>query len=670
MNKKILLSTISVIILAWQSCSDDISPAEEELSYANFLQDTITVSSSGGEAIAFVEWAASNWEIEMDEDKGVVTNISPKTGAHTVSKQSARIKFTCSINTTGKERTQEIFLLNKTSGERSKLLIKQSSEVIVSIGIYVSTTGSDKDGDGSKHKPFRTIAKAATTVQPGDTVFVEEGTYSEHSIRPAISGIEGAMIVFKPASSISEVIIKHPAVVFEDKTSVFDLTDRNYIQIEGFNFRDYKYDKASVFIKNGVGNVVINNRFENLGNNQVMDGTATCVVYIYNSKFNTIRNNYFKNIYGDGVHTKRASYNNLVSENTFIDFKGKPRGWAPTGSFSSNMGAEESLDDGGDNIFAFNYSEKGKAVIWFDRDGSRNVILRNVGKESQSLFFNESRCVKNLAQENIAINMTSPAYETARYETGWTEDARWINNVAYNCKTGYYVSKSWRDEFRNNITVNSGDYNLVFTDLASASGPHIFENNLWFTNGKSNSIQYEGTNLSVQDFASKVGETGTLSVDPQFVDPENGDFRLKESSPAKGAADTGIDLGAYAVYPKTEVGYDDTLPLTGNMQVSFNSTISTAVRGNVRYLILDLNRTADKPISVEVVPVAGDARDGVDYDMESRVVTFNMGDKRKNVAVTFKGTAKHDQLVAFRLNNPEGAQIGAKNLHVIRVNNN
>lgn len=668
MNKKILLSTISVIILAWQSCSDDISPAEEELSYANFLQDTITVSSSGGEAIAFVEWAASNWEIEMDEDKGVVTNISPKTGAHTVSKQSARIKFTCSINTTGKERTQEIFLLNKTSGERSKLLIKQSSEVIVSIGIYVSTTGSDKDGDGSKHKPFRTIAKAATTVQPGDTVFVEEGTYSEHSIRPAISGIEGAMIVFKPANSTSEVVIKHPGTTVNDLTPIFDLGYRDYIWIEGFQFKDFKYGKASIFIDRGNDNVIINNRFENLGVNEITAWNATSVIFLYYSERNVIRNNYFENIVGDGIGVNDTAGKNLIIENSFYNFHGMKRSWAPTGNFTSGITCQETKT--GDNIFAFNYGEKQGSFIWYDRNGSDNIAFRNVGYDCNAFIFNESRCVRNVIQENIGYNIRSVAFETARYETGWTEDARWINNVAYNCKTGYYVSKSWRDEFRNNITVNSGDYNLVFTDLASASGPHIFENNLWFTNGKPNSMQYEGKNLSVQDFASRVGETVTLAIDPQFVDPQNGDFRLKDSSPAKGAADTGIDLGAYAVYPKTEVGYDDTLPLTGNMQVSFNSTISTAVRGNVRYLILDLNRTADKPISVEVVPVAGDARDGVDYDMESRVVTFNMGDKRKNVAVTFKGTAKHDQLVAFRLNNPEGAQIGAKNLHVIRVNNN
>jgi hypothetical protein len=50
-----------------------------------------------------------------------------------------------------------------------------ASDVVM--GIFVSLTGSD-DSTGSFEKPFRTITKAVSVAQAGDTIFVRGGTYS------------------------------------------------------------------------------------------------------------------------------------------------------------------------------------------------------------------------------------------------------------------------------------------------------------------------------------------------------------------------------------------------------------------------------------------------------------------------------------------------------------
>ena len=60
---------------------------------------------------------------------------------------------------------------------------------------FVSPNGNDANR-GTIQEPFRTIQKAAGSVQAGDTVFVRGGTYRE-TVRPAHSGAAGKPIVFQ-----------------------------------------------------------------------------------------------------------------------------------------------------------------------------------------------------------------------------------------------------------------------------------------------------------------------------------------------------------------------------------------------------------------------------------------------------------------------------------------
>ncbi len=246
--------------------------------------------------------------------------------------------------------------------------------------IYVATDGSDTSGNGSSSNPYRSIKKAADMATPGTKVLVRPGTYIEENIRPKVSGTKDAMIVFRPEndSDIGKVIIKHkdtftgstvtPAVKAQwlkdtgwtkdqvkhyDKagieysiagrknelTDVFNLFERDYIQIEGFVFKDYKYARNTINI-NGTGNVVISNRFENIGcvyNSPwhwvwggIYRGDVTIPVC---GKLNVVRNNYFQSVYGETLSYDGSSQDNIITENTFIgaigknsDYEGKVHG--------------------------------------------------------------------------------------------------------------------------------------------------------------------------------------------------------------------------------------------------------------------------------------------------------------------------------------------------------
>lgn len=226
--------------------------------------------------------------------------------------------------------------------------------------IYVAENGNDYSGNGSSGSPYRSIGKAAEEATPGTTVLVRPGTYIEENIQPKVSGKEDAMIVFRPEkqSDVGKVIIKHndkfdgstitPEVKAQwlkdtgwteeqtkhydnagieysiagrknELTDVFNLFQRDHIQIEGFVFKDYKYARNTINI-NGTGNVVINNRFENLGcvysspwhwtMNGVLRGDVTLPV---SGHLNVVRNNYFQSIYGETLCYDGGSKDNIIT---------------------------------------------------------------------------------------------------------------------------------------------------------------------------------------------------------------------------------------------------------------------------------------------------------------------------------------------------------------------
>ncbi len=627
--------------------------------------------------------------------------------------------------------------------------------------IYVAITGNDLSGNGTSSNPYRTIRKAAEVATPGTEILVRPGTYVEENIRPNVSGTGDAMIIFRPenSSDIGKVIIKHNDVFTgstitstvkqqwlkdtgwtEEQvkhysnadieysiagrkntlTDVFNLFQRDYIRIEGFVFKDYKYARNTINI-NGTGNVVINNRFENLGcvysspwhwtSGGVYRGDVTLPV---SGSLNVVRNNYFQSIYGETLCYDGGSKDNIITENTFIGAIGKNSNYS--GSESSTLGGR--FENNRNNAFAFNYSggSVNGGTIWLDVCVRDFTALRNVAYNTAYFMFNESGCERNWAYENIVYNKpldsnkrmpndteyftNFPAQRietglfTAFWDTGSTWDARWVNNVAYNLKQGICIDRSWRDEVRNNIVYedNNSQYNSVETsgiliketsvngfhpwhgiDL-KGGGPQIIRNNLWYSTRKTDFVRYMNPSqpsITVDAFNSQIKSKTELGKDPMFENAPAGDFRLKSGSPAKGTGDNGVDRGAYAVYPKTNVGYNKSLGLLEDVNVSFSTLNSYAKPGDIVNLELKLNKPATESMSFEVTPVAGDARIDKDFSfLDSKTVTFKLGERNKTIRVRILEGYDLDQLLAFRIE-PVGItnleEVGPRNLHLLKI---
>ena len=111
---------------------------------------------------------------------------------------------------------------------------------------YVATTGGDSNA-GTLASPWKTISHAAASslVQPGDTVFVRAGTYTE-SVNIGMSGSAAAgPVTFQNYPGEKAILdgtgLKPPT----DQNGLFNIIGRSYVTIAGFEIRNYVTSSSS-----------------------------------------------------------------------------------------------------------------------------------------------------------------------------------------------------------------------------------------------------------------------------------------------------------------------------------------------------------------------------------------------------------------------------------------
>ncbi|EOO12809.1 hypothetical protein IGA_04823 [Bacillus cereus HuA3-9] len=109
------------------------------------------------------------------------------------------------------------------------------------INYYVSPTGNDLI-PGTLDRPFATIQKAANVTKEGSTIYIRGGVYNQ-KVRVAHSGASGAPITFQNYQD-EKVILDGSKVKLED-AGLFTTENKNYIQVNGLEFRNLKSTKVN-----------------------------------------------------------------------------------------------------------------------------------------------------------------------------------------------------------------------------------------------------------------------------------------------------------------------------------------------------------------------------------------------------------------------------------------
>ncbi|SFC74014.1 DUF4082 domain-containing protein [Tropicimonas isoalkanivorans] len=378
---------------------------------------------------------------------------------------------------------------------------------------YVAKDGSDS-ADGSSSSPWKTINHAmASNLRPGDEVVVRPGTYTEE-VWVTKNGAEDNYITLR-SEVPGEALIRPP-----NGTITTVNIHANYFEIDGFD------------VVGGTGPAILGQEAHHIiVRNNIAHDSGGSGIAMYLSEFQLIENNL---VYGNagtsGYHTSGIAINsniNISGDTTTTGFRTIVR---------NNISHDNTETDA---ISGYHTDGNGIIIDWFRNDGmgypaydyptlvENNLVYQNGGKGIQ-VFMSDNVTVRNNTAYHNNQDLQIPGIE--RGEITITQTA--ANAVVVN-----------------NIAVADPSINSNNTAFSIAHSSAVVENNLSFNgvNGQSAVALWNGATFRTSD-------GNILGVNPLFIDPENGNFKLANASAAidagtsaRGLASIDLDGGWRAV---------------------------------------------------------------------------------------------------------------------------
>jgi len=280
---------------------------------------------------------------------------------------------------------------------------------------FVSVSNGNDNNVGSYEKPFKSIKKALSVVEPGNAIYILEGKYSE-SIDITKSGQEGKMITIKNFGS-DKVIIDGNG---RDSAGVI-IWNKSYIRIEGLEITNFRGTNTPMGISiEGFGSDVeiVKNKIYNI---QTTDNAHGIAVY------GTSGTNSYKDI--------------LIDGNELYQLK---------------LGQSESIVVNG-NVEGFKIINN----IVHDND---NIGIDCIGFEGTAPSNDQAR--NGIVKNNLVYNISSgnnPTYGGDKCADGiYVDGGKNIiieSNRVYNCDLGIEVASEHRDKITNEVYVKN---NIIY----------------------------------------------------------------------------------------------------------------------------------------------------------------------------------------------------------------
>jgi len=423
---------------------------------------------------------------------------------------------------------------------------------IVAGEYYIATNGKDTNS-GTFDYPWQTIERANQLLQAGDIVYIRQGHYKE-TIQPLNDGIEDAPITYSCYGNEIPVIYSRSAGA--------NLSGCHYIIIHGLHFENCNYFIRSY--PNGFNHCIIKNC--------VMKGqTGWCGIEIGDGcSYNKILNNYIDShgVEGDCIHIGMdavgeqfgAKYN-LVAHNECTG--AMHSGICCAGDKTQfNIIRDNYIHDIGDINIA-----TGALTTWVLIEGNR---CHNPGIDPDGACAIQIRSENSIIRKNILsrnyhsdINNNATAMELqSTNERPFVRQNKIYNNVIYNFNQGntlWYGIKLAvynRDVqfgpniFKNNIIYKNGTgdnkgFEIAFARLVDIPPIDLFDANLIRGEIAGDKVIYffeynrQQLNLdqAIQQYPT-IFLSSNIDASPLFVDEDNFDFHLQQSSPC-------IDAGTF-----------------------------------------------------------------------------------------------------------------------------
>lgn len=305
---------------------------------------------------------------------------------------------------------------------------------------YVSSVnGDDRNTGASVSEPFKSLAKAVSAVQPGDTVYIMGGTYNEKLIISK-SGNKDAYITFQNYNGEKVVLDGTGMTPSADDYSngLILINDKSFIRVIGLDVTNYVAKDNRV-----PSGIMITGSSQNI---EILNCKVYGIATTYPSKFTEDRNAHAIAVYGtnaktplDGVIISGCEvYNNILGQSETITLNGNV----------ANFKITNNIVHDNDNI--------GICVIGYEGITNSNDSARD-GEISGNKVWNISSGTNKTYTDLCADGI---------YVDGGT-NVDILRNLVYNCDIGIEATCETTNKYTDDVVIaNNIVYNCAFAGVS------------------------------------------------------------------------------------------------------------------------------------------------------------------------------------------------------------
>lgn len=476
----------------------------------------------------------------------------------------------------------------------SKIELEKASSLATNVQAtatyYVATNGNDSNA-GTQTAPWRTIQNAANKVTPGATVLVRGGIYQE-KVNFGVSGsASNGYITFANYPGEIPIVDGNGIVAPQDTTGLFNISDKSYLIIKGFELRNYRSASANatpigIFVQGSSHHIELrNNSIHNIETTANSGNAHGLAVYgsnapqsshdiiVDNNHLYNLKLGFSESLAINGNVEQFSVTNNLIhdNDNIGVDIIGfenvapnptydQARNGVVQGNrvynitsannpaYNGARGADGIYVDGGRDITIEQNIVSGSDIgveLASEHGGKNtsNVILRN-----------------NLVYNNLVVGISIGGYAA---DKGGTQNCTIINNTLFHNSTlgeGAEFNLQFNalnNTFKNNIVLGDGLSNLVNNNSSQNSG-NLLDYNFYYTSTGSGSWMWIPPN-SVTNFntykTQSGNETHSIFSNPLFLDSNATapNLRVAPTSPVINAGQNSTDSGTLDVFGQTRL---------------------------------------------------------------------------------------------------------------------
>lgn len=430
---------------------------------------------------------------------------------------------------------------------------------------WVSPDGDD-GASGSQDDPWATLQHAVDESSPGTTVFVGGGTYEE-VLTFSTSGEPGRPISVVADEGQQPVLDGTSLDVPAGQSAMVEIDGQHDIVLEGLEITGYRSDVSGevpigVFVTGESRDIRLAGlSIHDLGTSfQGRNGGDAHGIAVYGTS-STQPISGLEVVDSELYDLSLGSSEALVLNGNVTDFLVEGNRVHDSNNIGIDVigfegtASDPSVDQARDGVIrgneVWNIDSKGNPAYGDDRsadgiyvDGGRDVLIEgnvihdvNIGIELASEHADRAtRNVtvrNNLVYDSTAIGVAIGGYDRRR---GSTESCTLVNNTIVRSEgPALLVQFDTRDNLMANNVIVAGDSHVFVENRYRENVGNTLDYNLYWSEDAASRGTWEWKGRQFDTFARWSDDSGndehSMFADPEFRDPETGDFALDEASP-------------------------------------------------------------------------------------------------------------------------------------------